>query len=344
MDIPFRKPDLADREIINRFLAKQNTRSCEYTFANIYLWSRHYPVEYAVVEDMAVFKTRDEENVFAFPMGDEKNLRACVDALTGWCREREIPLRFHSITEEQFAMLDAAYPGRFQVEYDRDAADYVYEREKLAALSGKKYHGKKNHVNKFIRLYPDWSYEPIAPENVEECFQMALMWRRANGCEEDSEKNDEMCVTLNALRLFSELHLQGGLLRAGGRIVAFSIGEPVSGDTFVVHIEKALSEVEGAYTMINQQFVIHETEGFQYVNREDDTGDPGLRKAKESYRPVFLVQKGTVTERDAASAAPVKGRGCPEAGGKACPLGGANPAETCPVYKNSGNEDNGRTA
>ena len=106
-----------------------------------------------------------------------------------------------------------------------------------------------------------------------------------------------MCVTLNSLRLFEELNLRGGLLRANGEVVAFSIGEPLCDDTMVVHIEKAYADVQGAYPMINQQFLIHEAAGFKYVNREEDMGDEGLRKAKESYRPAFLQEKGLVSLR-----------------------------------------------
>ena len=129
-----------------------------------------------------------------------------------------------------------------------------------------------------------------------ECFQLALKWRNENGCEDDEEKNCEMCVTLNSLRLFRELHLRGGVLRVHGEIVAFTVGEPVSEDTFVVHIEKAFAEVPGAYTMINQQFVEHECKGYRYVNREDDAGEEGLRKAKLSYKPAMLLEKGIVTK------------------------------------------------
>ena len=176
-------------------------------------------------------------------------------------------------------------------------ADYVYETEKLATLAGKKLHGKRNHINKFMKLYPDWSYESIDDGNVEECFQMALKWRNLNGCDDDTEKNAEMCVTLNSLRLYKELGLRGGILRVNGEIAAFSLGEPVCSDTFVVHIEKAFADIEGAYPMINQQFVQHECMDYTYVNREDDAGSEGLRKAKLSYRPAFMVDKGIVTER-----------------------------------------------
>ena len=126
---------------------------------------------------------------------------------------------------------------------------------------------------------------------------MALKWRNQNGCEEDPEKNSEMCVTLNSLRLYKELELCGGVLRAEGKVVGFSIGESVSDDTFVVHIEKAFADVPGAYPMINQQFVEHEMQGFSYVNREEDMGAEGLRSAKESYHPIFMVEKGIVTEK-----------------------------------------------
>ena len=177
--------------------------------------------------------------------------------------------------------------------------DYVYESEKLATLSGKKLHGKRNHINKFKQVNEDWSYEKITKENIEECFQMALQWRIENGCEADEEKNAEMCVTLNSLRLYEELELTGGLLRVNGKVVAFTLGEEVSDDTFVVHIEKAFAEIQGAYPMINQQFVEHECMKYKYINREEDTGAEGLRKAKLSYRPVFLVEKGTVTKREA---------------------------------------------
>lgn len=138
----------------------------------------------------------------------------------------------------------------------------------------------------------------MSKDNLEECFQMALKWREENDCENDDEKRGEMCVALNSLRLFEELHLTGGVLRIDGKVVAFTIGEPICEDTYVVHIEKAYADVQGAYTMINQQFVEHECMNYKYVNREDDTGAEGLRKAKLSYRPVLMVEKGDVTVKE----------------------------------------------
>lgn len=297
--ITFRKAELKDQEIFKNYMAKQQCRSCENTFANLYLWSRFYNVTVAVAEDMLLTKSEYEDYLsFGFPMGDLKNLKAAIERLEDYSKEKGMPFQIHNVTREQFMALEELYPGRFQVKYRRDYADYVYEAEKLAKLSGKKYHGKKNHTNKFKKTYPDWSYESLNESNLEECFQMALSWREKNGCEEDEEKNSEMCVTLNSLRLFRELQLSGGLIRANGEVVAFSIGEPVTKDTFVVHIEKAFADVPGAYPMINQQFVEHETKEFTYINREEDMGEEGLRSAKESYHPIFMVEKGIVTEKE----------------------------------------------
>jgi hypothetical protein len=298
MEIEFKKPELEDREMMTRYFRMNRNRSCEYTFANIYLWSRHYKVAYAIVGEMLVFYYT-EYGSFTFPQGDLAHLKQTLNQLIAWSEEQGREFILTNVNAEQFAQLEAVYPGRFEVEYYRDSADYVYEVEKLITLSGKKYHGKKNHTNKFKKMYPDWSYEKITADNVEECFQMALAWRNDNDCNDDEDKNAEMCVALNSLRLMEELKLTGGLLRAAGKVVAFSIGEPVCDDTMVVHIEKAYADVPGAYPMINQQFLLHEASQYRYVNREEDMGEPGLRQAKESYHPVFLVEKGRARMKQA---------------------------------------------
>lgn len=293
----FKRPELDDQELIHSYFALAPSRSCERTFVNVYLWSRHYKVKFAVIEDALVFRDESDGFAYTYPAGKPENVKRALEFLMRQCQEQSCPFVLYHVTEEYFAQLEEWFPGQFQVTYNRDVADYVYEAEKLSTLAGKKLHGKRNHINKFKSLYPDWSYEPLSDENVEGCFQMALAWRNQNGCDEDVEKNAEMCVTLNALRLHKELGLRGGVLWADGRIVAFTIGEPLRDDTFVVHIEKAFADVEGAYPMINQQFVQHECAGFTYVNREEDTGAEGLRKAKLSYRPAFLVEKGVVRKK-----------------------------------------------
>lgn len=300
IEINLKRPQLEDKELISHYFNHHTSRSCERTFVNVYLWAKHYKVEFAVVEDALVFKSESKSGLsFAYPAGEPGQVRKALEVLMEYSRERGSAFSLYNVTPDNFAQLEEWYPGRFKIEYSESDADYVYESEKLATLSGKKLHGKRNHINKFKSTYEGrWSYEPITQDNVEECFQMALKWRNQNGCEDDPDKNSEMCVTLNSLRLFEELELTGGLLRVDGSIIAFTIGEPVCSDTFVVHIEKAFADIQGAYPMINQQFVEHECMDYKYVNREEDTGSEGLRKAKLSYRPVFMVEKGFVTEKE----------------------------------------------
>jgi len=276
-EIQFKRAELEDKEIISQYLKHHTSRSCERTFVNVFLWSRQYPVKWAVIEGALVFKSEDEEHVsYAFPAGDDGSIKKALEVMKGYSEERGFPFTMYNITPDNFAKLEEWYPGRFEITYNRDYADYVYETQKLATLSGKKLHGKRNHINKFKAMYDGrWSYEAMS---------------------EDEEKNAEMCVTLNALRLFKELGLVGGVLKIDGEVAAFTLGEPVCSDTFVVHIEKAYADVQGAYPMINQQFVEHECMDYQYVNREEDMGLEGLRQAKLSYKPAFLVEKGTVTK------------------------------------------------
>lgn len=296
MTIEFRKPVIEDQPMVTGYIKQKMTRSCEDTFGNLLLWARFYNVHIAEVEGMLVAAMIGNRISYHYPYG-AGDVKKCVEALMEFSEAKGKEFRMHCVTPEEFEELDALFPGEFEIEYHREIADYVYEAEKLRTLSGKKYHGKKNHVNKFKKTYENWEYVPMSAENVEEAFQLLLKWKNLNLCHEHHDKNAESCVAANFLRLFEELNVCGGILRVDGQAAAFTIGEKVCEDTMVVHIEKALTEYEGAYAMINQQFAAHECQDVTYVNREEDTGDEGLRKAKLSYRPVFMVEKGTVKRK-----------------------------------------------
>lgn len=294
MKLDFRKVVFEDKELMNSYIKKQSSRNCSISFANIYLWEPHYKVTFTVIEDMLVFQSNGANPYFSFPIGGS-DVKKAMEATMEYCKEKGLEYKLYGVTQEQFAVIDELYPGEFQVEYNRDEANYVYETEKLINLSGKKYHGKKNHVNKFMRVYPDWQYEDITDENVDECIEMAYGWREENDCDTNEEKAIEFCVALNSLKKLKELDLTGGLIRAEGKVVAITVGEPLTDDTYVIHIEKAYADVDGAYTMINKEFLAHHAVEYQYVNREEDTGAEGLRKAKLSYKPIFMVESGYVT-------------------------------------------------
>lgn len=286
----FQPVEAKDKEKIEGYLRQIHSRSCDLAFASIYLWRNHYQMEFAECENMIIFKSNEERTSFSFPVGAADPAKA-IETLENYCEENNIPLIFHSVSREIEEYLNQHFPGKYEIEFDRDLSDYVYETQALIELKGKKYHGKKNHINKFKKTY-DWAYEKITPENVSECIDMLYKWKIDNCDPDDLEKHAEICVSEHALKEMEFLGLKGGLIRADGQVVAFTVGEKIHPDTFCVHIEKAYADVQGAYSIINQEFLIHEAADCKYVNREDDVGNPGLRKAKLSYHPAFMVEKG----------------------------------------------------
>lgn len=299
MDIDWKKITMEDRALIERYYEREQSMSCEFSFANNLLWAPYYDNRYAVLRDCLVFCHVRDSDTFSvsYPLG-WGDIRGVLEELFAYFAEKNRPFRMHLVTPQQYAHLMELYPMRFQIAYERDAADYVYEAEKLKTLAGKKLHGKRNHIHKFKQEHPDWSFERIEGHNAEECIEMAREWGRQNAIDEDWEKSAEFDITLRALRQHEQLKLDGGLIRADGRVVAFSLGEPCNRETYVVHIEKAFADVQGAYPIMNQQFVEHIAAGYRYINREEDAGVEGLRKAKLSYYPDLMVEKGTVTERN----------------------------------------------
>ena len=208
--------------------------------------------------------------------------------------ETGVRMHMYLVDEEALAAIDPD-PAQYEVVEDRDSFDYIYTVDKLTSLAGKKLHGKRNHIARF-KDDEDWSYEPMTAENKQECYDMNLKWCDRRACKWNEDMSDEQCALNQAMKYFDELHLEGGILRKAGEIVAFTIGERLNSDTYVVHFEKAFPEIQGAYPMINQQFVMHNCQEYSYVNREDDAGDEGLRKAKLSYYPDILLKNYTARE------------------------------------------------
>lgn len=298
MDIQFKNPAMENKELIKSYMKQVNYKSCELTFSNLLLWAPFYETKFAVVDDMLVFISGEKNSSFFFPIGSG-DIQKTILSLMEYCREKGKEFKMNGVTEEMFDILSSLFPNTFEIEYNRDYADYIYLTEKMITLSGKKYHGKKNHINKFVSTY-DWAYEEIDDSNARECCRMIMKW--AEQADEagsaitkgNDGKAEEINVALRALSLRKELGLLGGLIRVDGKIVACTLGEAINDETFVIHIEKAFSDIQGAYTIINQQFLEHTVKNFKYVNREEDMGIEGLRKAKLSYKPEILLEKGFV--------------------------------------------------
>lgn len=294
--LSFKKIELADREQAMKLLRESNFRGCDYTFGNSFVWSGIYNVEHCFAEGFYFRRSGSGKGVrFTFPAGG-KDVRRAVEIMSEYCAELGIPLRV-TANKEIADKIAETFPGA-SIKLDRDICDYVYLAEDLENLKGKKYHAKRNHLNRFYEN--DWSFETLTADNIEECRAMNKLWRAENVDEcrlsSDTEsKLDELCIVENSLNHYDELGYIGGVLRVNGEIQAFTFGEPSSDDCFVVHVEKALRKYQGAYAAVNREFVKSLGGRYKYINREDDTGSEGLRKAKLSYYPVFMEEKFIIT-------------------------------------------------
>lgn len=273
-------------------LAKSDFRSSEYCFSNSYNWRNIYGVQVGQTHGFLVIRCTKPSITYSFPAGSG-DLKAALQDIMDDAKENNVPLFINCIQNEGKEQMETLFPEVFEFTYDRDLCDYIYSVESLTTLAGKKLHGKRNHINNFKAAHPDWQYEAITPENLKDCWEMNLKWCALYGCSDNDSLNKESCAVENAFANFEAEGLLGGLLREeqGGPVIAYTMGRPLNSDTFIVHIEKAFHDIQGAYPLINQQFVEHNCQDFTYVNREDDTGAENLRKAKLSYRPAILLDK-----------------------------------------------------
>jgi len=224
------------------------------------------------------------------PVG-EGDLKGVLEKMIEDAQNEGSKLRMLGVCKGMKQDLEDIMPGKFNIEPDRNYADYLYLRTDLATLSGKKYQPKRNHINKFRKSYDNYEYVSITPDLIGECLRLEAEWCKMNNCDQHDGTGNERQAIIYALEHFDELGLTGGLLRVDGQIVAFTFGRPINYDTFGVHVEKADTRIDGAYAMINYEFANHIPEEFTYINREEDLGIEGLRKAKLSYQPVIILEK-----------------------------------------------------
>ena len=299
--IAFQAPEIGDRPWVEERFRTSGNRGCEYSFTTLFLWSDAYRQQVARMEGYVLERLCGARGPgYLFPAGSGP-LEPVLEALEADALERGEDCRLLCVTPEQKAMLDALCPGGYQFAPDRDGWDYLYDIDRLADLGGKKLHGKRNHINRFLERCPDWRIEEITSENLAECAEMDLEWNRlyrtgegGDAAAEARTRLDERHAMSKAFAHYGELGLSGLLLRVSGKVVAFTMGSPICDDTFDIHFEKAYSELQGAYPMINREFARWLRENrpaIRYLNREDDMGLEGLRRAKESYYPDRMVEK-----------------------------------------------------
>lgn len=293
--LSFRPVTLEDRDWISAYFHQKNYFSAKYSFAYNWIYAAIYPT-FCCEEDgflymRFLFQQDPSRPVYLCPVG-KGSLKEAVLKIQETCAGEGTPFHLYGISVSDQEKLASAFPDMIFTTH-RSSYDYIYSREALAKLAGKKYHGKRNHIARFKDN--DWHYEPMTPDNLAVCLDMHREWERQQRQYMNDSMMEDNRGTLRAFRDFEALGLEGGLLYQGSRLVAYTMGEPLTTDTYAVHFEKAFPDINGAYPAINQEFVLHNMEAYQYINREEDTGDEGLRKAKLSYHPVIILQEYEAT-------------------------------------------------
>ena len=288
--IEFKPIDLSRKEEYNRYLLTCEERGCEYNLANLFLWGRQHAAFFP--NGVAFFSHFSQKNVYLFPAysGNPKHI---LDALIEDARQRDILCSLTSLTADDCALLEALYPGQFAFHVARDNFDYVYAVDDLADLKGRKFQKKRNHMNKFKLTHPGYQVEPISDENTPEIVDMLDAWYERYKLQNPTvDISIEQVAIKKALRHRKDLDIEGIILRFENKIIAMTMGSMISQHTFDWQFEKAVDE--SAYVAVNNLFACHLREKYpdlKWLNREDDMGLEGLRKAKLSYNPDHLIEK-----------------------------------------------------
>lgn len=284
--LKFKNVKIEDIDIYKKFMKNNKEFSCENSFVNLLVWQCAYSNMMAVSDGQLFIKSGTaEKETFRLPVGQdlEKGIKKLVEY-----NDNKMP-SFWLQEGERLSEFQEKYSQQYIFRESRDAADYIYLQSDLANLSGKKYHSKRNHINAFSKKH-NWHYEEITQSNIEKVRLCAEKWYKENADKEDSFLLCEKKGIGTMLDNMERLSLKGGAIIVDSNVVAFTLGSAINDTVFDIHIEKALKDFAEAYTVINREFAASLSD-YKYINREDDMGLEGLRKAKLSYKPEIILKK-----------------------------------------------------
>lgn len=293
---------IEDKPLFDRFFKERRYENAHYNFTNLFMWRKAYNIQWTVQGAFLCVKAQWQgegegagEHFFLPPFGPEEGLADIIEQLLEHARENNFPFRLQGVEKYRVDELEKIKPDYFECTADRDEFDYIYLTKDLIELKGRKFHSKKNHVNGFRKTYRDYKYVPLTAEMTEECIAFMVEWCTERGCIKGDSIDCERKAITEAMNHFTVLDFKGGAIYIDGKMAAFTYGEVGNDDTVVIHVEKGHAAYKGIYGVINQEFCAHEWPHMTYVNREEDMGIEGLRKAKESYNPVKMIEKYFVT-------------------------------------------------
>jgi len=294
---------LEDKALFNSFFHKYPPQTSEFTFTNLYMWRNFYGFNFMEWKDHLLLFSRDifeakkipatgnKKALYFFPPIGPNPAETIVSLF-----ENLKELEFHRVPErisEDIRNHNKFSSLNIEILEDRDNWDYVYEAENLRNLPGNQYRQNRRWLNKFLENY-DYEFKILTENEVELCKKLQLEWCVLRECEDDEGLKEEELAIYDALDNFLALGFQGALICIDDKCAAYTFGEMLNPETMVIHVEKAHMDYEGAYQAINNLFLKNSFENTIYVNREQDLGVTGLRRAKESYKPIRMEKKSII--------------------------------------------------
>jgi hypothetical protein len=293
----WQKPSLDDKALFESFLCFEGRESYETSFASQYIWRHYTNLEYAIRDNVLLLHNykKGKGTYYKMPCGYKKeNLPELIEFL-----QKERPTDYIFGEVDEFFALDVEEMMGDQVELIalREDEEYIYSVKELIELRGRRFHGKRNHYNYFIKNYEFQTVEIKTPEIIEDCLDLIRQWFSGKGIG-DAELLAEQNAIVDTLEKLEELRLKSMALYVDNKLVGFTIGERLTPEMTIIHFEKAYAEYRGAYNYLNQYFLEEHFSDTLYVNRQEDAGDEGLRQAKLSYRPIRMLKKYYIRLKD----------------------------------------------
>ena len=291
MDLEFRPISLSDQQIFQTFLSQCPQKTSDYSFVNVWSWASAYDLEWAQTDELCWLRQNHPTPQYWAPIGNWQ----AID----WPRYFERFPQFKSsmirVPEQLARLWETVLGDLISISPDRDQFDYIYDADELITLKGNRFHKKRNLLHQFHKKY-DYQYVVMSSELVEAAMAMQNNWCTWRECDSDVQLENENMAIAKVLSNWDRLDgIIGGGILVKGAMVAYTIGERLGDDSLVVHFEKGDTQYKGVYQTVNQMFVEHESSGLKngikLINREQDLGDAGLRRSKESYHPVGFLKK-----------------------------------------------------
>jgi len=295
--ILFKPISFEDKKIFDHYFRQRRYEGSECTFTNLYMWRKCFNIEWALVDDFLCVKACVDDATFVlppFPINDAE-IKKPILKLMEYFRQNDQPFLMRAVSPQIKTVLEEQFSNKFIFSEERDVYDYVYLAQDLIDLKGRRYHRKRNHIKNFKKNYSSYQYLPLTEDLLEPSIVKLKEWCKKKGCEENESLLCERDAIIEAFERFSELNYIGGVILIDNKVEAFTFGEALNNDTVIIHAEKANIDIKGIYPTINQEFLQKHWQHMKYVNREEDMGDEGLRKAKLSYFPVKMVVKYKAT-------------------------------------------------